>query len=228
MLLYYVGILGIDLRAGEEFEVKELARLLKTHAEHPDIRLIRKAAEALKGDKLIAYPTDTVYGLGASLFSKKAIEKIYMLKPHKKKKPLTFVCADLKDISRYAQVSDAAYRIMKKLAPGPYTFILNATREVPRLMMTPRKTVGIRVPDNEVCQAIIAEIGNPIISTTAMSQDREYLDDPDDIMDSLGHALEYVIDIGRLPYELSTVIDLTDCDTPVIIRQGKGDISGII
>jgi tRNA threonylcarbamoyl adenosine modification protein (Sua5/YciO/YrdC/YwlC family) len=205
-----------------------LASLLKTNSDHPNIRLIRKAVEALNGDKLIAYPTDTVYGLGASLFSKKAIEKIYMLKPHKKKKPLTFVCADLKDISRYAQVSDEAYRIMRKLAPGPFTFILNATREVPRLVMTPRKTVGIRIPNDTVCQAIIAELGNPIISTSAMSQDREYLDDPDDILESLGHALEYVIDVGRLPYELSTVVDLTDNDSPVIVRQGKGDLSEVM
>ncbi len=199
-----------------------MAVILDINQKVPDARLIRKAVNALNNDKLIAYPTDTVYGLGASLFSKKAIEKIYMLKPHKKKKPLTFVCSDLKDISRYAVVSDEAYRIMKKLAPGPFTFILNATREVPRLVMTQRKTVGIRIPDNNICQAIIGELGHPIISTTAMSQDREYIDDPDLIMEQLGHALEYVIDGGTLPYELSTVIDLTDDDNLKIIREGKG------
>jgi len=207
-------------------EVIRLAQLLNINTVHPDVRLIRKAVAALRDDKMIAYPTDTVYGLGASLFSKKAIEKIYMLKPHKKKKPLTFVCADLKDISRYAHVSDEAFRIMKKLAPGPYTFILSATREVPRLVMTPRKTVGVRIPDNSVCQAIIAELGNPIISTSAMSQDREYIDDPETILDNLGHALEYVIDGGPLPYEPSTVLDLSGA-APVIVREGKGDISGL-
>jgi tRNA threonylcarbamoyl adenosine modification protein (Sua5/YciO/YrdC/YwlC family) len=200
-----------------------MAVLLNINPKIPDARLIGKAAAALNGDKLIAYPTDTVYGLGASLLSKKGIEKIYKLKPHKKKKPLTFVCAGLKDISRYAIVSDEAYRIMKKLTPGPFTFILSATREAPRLVMTHRKTVGIRIPDNAVCQAIISVLGHPIISTSAMSQDREYIDDPEVILEQLGHALEYVIDGGKLPYELSTVIDLTG--NPVVLREGKGDPS---
>ena len=152
-----------------------MAGMLKINPHVPNTRLIDMAVESLAEGGLIAYPTDTAYGIGSSLFSKKGIKRIYMLKPHKKEKPLTFLCADLKDISRYAHVSDEAYRIMKRLTPGPFTFILNATREAPKLMMTNRKTVGIRVPDNRVCQALIAGLGNPIISTTAMTQSREYL-----------------------------------------------------
>jgi tRNA threonylcarbamoyl adenosine modification protein (Sua5/YciO/YrdC/YwlC family) len=200
----------------------DMARMLKVNPHVPHTRLIDMAAESLAGGGLISYPTDTAYGIGSSLVSKRGIERIYMLKPHKKKKPLTFLCSDLKDISRYAHVSDEAYRIMKRLTPGPFTFILHATREVPKLVMTPRKTVGIRVPDNTICQALIRTNGNPIISTTAMTQSREYIDDPDEIMKSLGHALDYVIDGGRLTYALSTVLDLTDGAAPVIIRQGRG------
>lgn len=199
-----------------------MAGLLKVNFYIPNVRLIGMAVEALSGGGLIAYPTDTAYGLGTDLHSKKGIEKIYMLKPHKKKKPLTFLCSDLKDISRYAHVSDEAYRVMKRLTPGPFTFVLHATKEVPKLVMTPRKTVGIRVPDNTICQALISGLGRPIISTTAQSQNREYIDDPDQIMRSLGHALDYVIDGGQLPYALSTVIDLTDGAAPTVIRQGKG------
>ncbi|HOO55873.1 MAG TPA: L-threonylcarbamoyladenylate synthase [bacterium] len=202
-----------------------MARILKINQEYPQGRLIGQAVEALNNNHLIAYPTDTTYGLGASLFSKKAIERIYLLKPHKKTKPLTFLCADLSDISNYAYVPDDAYRIMKKLTPGPFTFILNATKEVPKLVMTKRKTVGIRVPGDNICQALIRELGNPIISTTAVNQNREYFDDPDLIKDSLGHALEYVIDGGIRPYDQSTVIDFSGGDEPVVIREGKGDVS---
>ncbi|HOC94003.1 MAG TPA: L-threonylcarbamoyladenylate synthase [bacterium] len=202
-----------------------MARIIELSPDHPQPRLVSFAVSALRDDGLVAYPTDTTYGIGASLMSKKAIERIYTLKPHKKKKPLTFLCSDLKDISRYALVPDGAYRIMRKLTPGPFTFILQATREVPRLVMTPRKTVGIRVPDNVVSQAIISELGNPIIGTTAMNSGREYMDDPSDINDSIGHALDFVIDAGIIPYELSTIIDFTQGDEPVIIREGKGDPS---
>lgn len=201
---------------------------LRVNLEYPQKRHIDRMVEALKDDGLIIYPTDTTYGLGGSLFSKKAIEKIYMLKPHKKKKPLTFLCSDLKDISRYAHVPDLAYRVMKRLIPGPYTFILEATREVPKLVMTNRKTVGIRVPDNNICLQLVEGLGNPIISTTAVSAQKEYFDDPYDLRDRLGHAVDYIVDGGLLAFDPSTVIDLTDPDGVKIIREGKGDISNVI
>lgn len=201
---------------------------LKINLEHPQKRHIDRIVESLRDDGLVVYPTDTTYGLGGSLFSKKAVERIYMLKPHKKKKPLTFICADLKDISRYAYVSDLAYRVMKRLIPGPYTFILEATREVPKLVMTNRKTVGIRVPDNNVCRMLIEGLGNPIISTTAVSMQKEYFDDPYDLRASLGHAVDYIVDSGPLAFEPSTVIDLTDASDVSVIREGKGPIEGLI
>lgn len=200
---------------------------LRVNLEYPQKRHIEKLVESLRNDGLIIYPTDTTYGLGGSLMSKKAIDKIYLLKPHKKKKPLTFLCSDLKHISTYANVSDLAYRVMKRLIPGPYTFILEATREVPKLVMTNRKTVGIRVPDNNICLQIIEELGNPIISTTAVSAQKEYFDDPYDLRDRMGHAVDYIVDGGLLAFEPSTVIDLTNPNEVTIIREGKGDISNI-
>ncbi len=201
--------------------------LLKVNPTYPQKRQIGRAVDSLRKSGVIIYPTDTTYGMGADLFNKKGIDRIYRLKPHKKKRALSFICADLKDISRYAQVSNAAYRVMKELLPGPYTFILNATKEVPKLVMTKRKTVGIRVPDNNICQALIEELGNPIISTTAMASDRSYYDDPDDISDKLGHAVDYILDGGIIPREPSTVIDFSEGDDVLIVREGKGTTKGI-
>jgi len=203
-----------------------MAVVLKANPVHPQKRHIEHVVDSLRNAGMIVYPTDTTYGLGADLFSKKGIDRIYRIKPQKKKKPLSFICADLKDISRYAHVSDSAYRIMKRLLPGPYTFVLPATREVPRLVMTKRKTVGIRVPDNNICLEIVRALGNPVISTSATS-DQKYFDDPDIIEDKLGHAVDYILDGGIIPFEPSTVIDFTDGDEPVLLREGKGDLSSI-
>lgn len=197
-------------------------QILKINPQYPQKRLIDKVVDSLRNGGLIAYPTDTTYGIGADLFNKKAVDKIYRLKPHKKNKMLAFICADLKDISRYAFVSDEAYRAMKKHLPGPYTFVLPAAREVPSLVMTKRKTVGIRVPDNDIAQAIVRELGNPIITTSTTRRENDIFDDPLEIRDSLGHALDYVIDGGLLPVEPSTVIDLSGLE-PEVIREGKGD-----
>lgn len=201
--------------------------LLKVNNSYPQKRHIGRVVDSLRKSGIIIYPTDTTYGLGADLFDKKGIDRIYRMKPQKKKTGLSFICSDLKDISRYAHVSDAAYRVMKELLPGPYTFILYATKEVPKLVMTKRKTVGIRVPENNICRALIEELGNPIISTTAVTSDDTYYDDPDDINDKLGHAVDYVIDGGVIPRKPSTVIDFSGGDEAVILREGKGPIRGI-
>lgn len=202
-------------------------QILKINPLYPQKRLVSKVVDSLRGGGLIAYPTDTTYGIGADLFNKKAVDRIYQLKPHKKLKMLAFICADLKDISRYAFVSDEAYRAMKKHLPGPYTFVLPASREVPKLVLTKRKTVGIRVPDNIIAQTIVSELGNPIITTSATRHENDIFDDPLEIHKIMGHALDYVIDGGIMPVEPSTVIDLSGVE-PELIRKGKGDITPFV
>jgi len=196
---------------------------LVIHPENPQVRHIRAAAEVLENGGLIVYPTDSVYGLGCDLFNKNAIEKIYQRKGHDKRKVLSFICPDLKEISEYAYVPDFAYKIMRRLLPGPYTFILNATKRVPRILLEKRKTVGIRVPDNVVCQALLAEFGRPIISTSARLADQPLLIDPDEIAETFERIAEIFLDSGPGGLESSTVIDFTG-DEPEIIRQGKGKL----
>lgn len=191
---------------------------------YPVRKAVDRAVRVLKEGGVIVYPTDTTYGIGCDLFNKDAIEKVYWLKRMQRQKPLSFICADLKDIAKYAQVSNYAYQTMRKLLPGPYTFILPATRIVPKMMITKRKTVGIRVPDNEVCLAIVAALGNPVISTSASVMDEEILSDPEEIEKTFGHGADLIIDTGPLVSQLSSVVDLID-DNPVVVREGLGDVS---
>ena len=146
--------------------------ILDINPENPQKRLINKVVQILEQGGLIIYPTDTFYGIGCDLFNKKAIQRIYQLKKRPLTKPFSFVCANLKDISLYARVSNLAYRIMKRSLPGPYTFILEGTRLVPKLMLTKRKTAGIRVPNNRICLSIVEGLGRPIISTSIDFQDQ--------------------------------------------------------
>jgi tRNA threonylcarbamoyl adenosine modification protein (Sua5/YciO/YrdC/YwlC family) len=193
------------------------------HPQNPQGRYLKAAADVLREGGLIVYPTDSVYGLGCDLFNKKAIEKIYHTKGDDKRKLLSFICPDLKGISEYAYVSNSAYKIMRRLLPGPYTFILNATKQVPRILLEKRTTVGIRVPDNIVCQALLSEFGKPIISTSACLQDQDFLGDPEEIASTFAHMVDIFLDVGPGGLELSTVIDLTQGE-PVLIRQGKGKL----
>lgn len=189
---------------------------------NPQSRLIRMAAEALRDGKILAFPTDTVYGLGCSIGEKKAMERLYQLKRVDKGHPMALLCADLKSVARYAHVSTPAYKIMRHLLPGPFTFILPATHEVPKLMLMKQHTVGIRVPDNKVIQDLVLEVGQPILSTSAEVPDYELFITAEDVEDALGKQLAYIIDGGILPDERSTVVDLTG-DEPVVLRQGKGN-----
>ena len=198
--------------------------LIRINPKNPQPRLIRKVVEVLEDAGVIAYPTDTVYGFGCSLHNKRAIERIYQIKRSEKNRPFSFICADLKDISLYCKVSNYAYKTMKRLLPGPYTFILEGTKLVPKIMLTRRLTAGIRVPGNPICLALVRELGHPIISTSAMLPNGEVLYDPADIDRHLGRSLDWVIDGGVLVSEPSSVIDLTG-DTPKVLRQGKGDVS---
>ncbi|MCJ7776395.1 MAG: L-threonylcarbamoyladenylate synthase [Desulfobulbaceae bacterium] len=193
--------------------------MLSINADNPQQRLINRVCEVLEEGGLIVYPTDTFYGIGCDLFNKRGIQLIYRLKNRPLKKPFSFLCDSLKEVSRYALVSNYAYKTMKRLLPGPYTFILEGTRLVPKIMLTKRKTVGIRVPDNEICLDIIRTFGRPIISTSAV------FDDPQSIEEAYGSFLDVIIDGGVLYQSPSSVVSLID-DIPEVIREGKGDVSG--
>jgi tRNA threonylcarbamoyl adenosine modification protein (Sua5/YciO/YrdC/YwlC family) len=192
--------------------------LISVNPNNPQKRLVTKVVEVLDRGGLIVYPTDTFYGIGCDLFNKRAITRIYQLKRRPLTKPFSFVCADLKDISLYAKVSNYAYRVMKRSLPGPYTFILEGTRLVPKLMLTSRHTVGIRVPNNKICLAIVKKLGRPIISTSID------LAEPSEIHNTYSSSVEIVIDGGVISYEPSTVISLVD-DNPEVLREGKGEIN---
>lgn len=198
--------------------------LIRINPKNPQPRLVRKVVEVLNAGGVIAYPTDTIYGFGCSLYNKKGIERIYQIKRSEKNRPFSFICADLKDISLYAKVSNYAYKTMRRLLPGPYTFILEGTKLVPKIMLTKRMTAGIRVPNNPICLSIVRELGHPVISTSAMRPDGSVYTDPAEIENELGKVLDLVIDGGLLVSESSSVIDLTD-DIPKVLRKGKGDVS---
>jgi tRNA threonylcarbamoyl adenosine modification protein (Sua5/YciO/YrdC/YwlC family) len=198
--------------------------IIEINPENPQKRLIRKVVEVLKKDGIIAYPTDTYYGIGCDIMNKKAIEKIYLLKQREKNRPFSFICSGLKNISDYAKVSNYAYKTMKRLLPGPYTFILEGSKLVPKIMLTNRKTAGIRVPDNKICLALVEEIGNPIITTSATTPDGSVFDNPSLINEYYRTRIDMVIDGGPVPGQPSSVISLIN-DIPEIIREGLGDTS---
>ena len=201
--------------------------LMRINPQNPQPRLIRQVIEILNKGGVIAYPTDTVYGLGCSLYNKKGIERIYLIKRSEKSQPFSFICADLKDISLYCKVSNYAYKTMKRLLPGPYTFVLEGTKLVPKIMLTRRMTAGIRVPHNPICLSIVKGLGHPVISTSARLPGGEVLYDPAEIEGKLGKALDLVIDGGLCVSEPSSVIDLTE-DRPKVLRKGKGDVSSFL
>ena len=198
--------------------------LLKINPDNPQQRLVAQAVAIFRQGGIVAYATDTVYGIGCDIMNKKAIEKIYQIKQRDKKKPFSFMCSDLKNISRYAKVSNYAYKTMRRLLPGPYTFVLEGSREVPKMMLTPRKTAGIRVPDHALCLAMVQGLGNPILTTSAATPAGDLLREPWLVEDQFGKQLDLVIDGGQVPGEPSSVISLID-DDPVVIRQGAGDVS---
>ncbi len=194
--------------------------ILELDPERPVPRKIRQIVEALRKGEVVIYPTDTCYGMGADIFNKKAIEKVYQIKGIPKTQPFSFICADLSHISQYARVSDLAYRILKRYLPGPYTFILEGSRQVPKMMLTKRKTVGIRIPDHPVCLEIVRQLGNPIISTT-VSQADEVFSDPREMAKRFGKQIPIIVDSGIITPEPSSVISLVD-DKIEVLRRGKG------
>jgi tRNA threonylcarbamoyl adenosine modification protein (Sua5/YciO/YrdC/YwlC family) len=197
---------------------------VEINPDNPQQRSLNKIVEIVKAGGIVAYPTDTYYGIGCDIMNKRAIQKIYQIKQRNKYKPFSFICSNLKNISHYAKISNYAYRTMKRLLPGPYTFILEGSKLVPKIMLTKRKTAGIRVPDNNICINLVETLGNPILSTTANLPDGTLLNEPFLIDDHLGHLIDVVIDGGPVPCQPSSVVSLID-DIPEIIREGLGDVS---
>ena len=191
----------------------------------PNARQVRRIAEIIKQGGLVVYPTDTIYGLGCDIMNKRSVEKVYQMKGKDRKHPLSFICPDLKDIARFAVVSNIAYRLMKRILPGAYTVILPASREAPRLMMSKSATVGIRVPDHPVTQMLLENLDNPIVTTSVPSPENVQFDDPEEIAHRLPF-LDGIINCGLIAPQPSTIIDLTT-DVPRLIRQGKGSIDSI-
>lgn len=198
--------------------------LIEINPDNPQPRLIAHVVNILMNGGVIAYPTDTTYGIGCSILNKKALERIYQIKQRERNKPVSFICSDLSEISRYAQVSTYAFKTMKRFLPGPYTFVLEASRTVPDLLLTRQKTVGIRIPDNEICLALVRKLGHPIITTSANLSGEEPLGDPFILDEELGNQLDLVINGGILSAAVSSVVSLVG-DVPRMLRQGIGDVS---
>ncbi len=201
-----------------------MADVLSIDPEHLKGRHLRRAVEVLGGGGVLIYPTDTIYGLGCDITQKTAIERIRRIKGRDARKPMSFVCADLNDIARYARVSNYAYRILRRLLPGPYTFVLPATKETPRLLRSRQKTVGIRIPDHPVTAAIVKELGQPILSTSANRSEQDAITDPWQLEEELGHDVDLILECGQLPVLPSSVVSLVG-DEAVVLRRGSGDLS---
>ncbi len=203
-----------------------MATIYKVHPDNPQPRKIEAIRDALKKGAVILYPTDTVYAIGCDLTVKSAVQRVRQLKQIANEKPLTFMCSSLSNIAQYAWVNDPSYRTIRRLIPGPYTFLLPATKLVPKLVMSPkRQTTGIRVPDSPICLALIESLGNPIVSTSALS----ILLGVEDInpskavlFDTVGPQVDLIVDNdAAMQYGLSTIVDLTDPDNPSLERKGR-------
>lgn len=201
-----------------------MSQFFQIHPETPQKRLINQAVDILRKGGVIVYPTDSAYALGCHLGDKQAADRIKRIRRLDDKHNFTLMCRDLSDVGVYAKVDNTQYRLLKTFTPGPYTFILDATSEVPRRLQHPkRRSIGLRVPDNAIVQALLGELGEPIMSSTLILPGQEHpMTDPEDIREALEHELDLIIDGGFCGLEATTVVNL--CDTvPEIIRVGKGD-----
>lgn len=203
-----------------------MSPFLQIHPANPQPRLIERVVERLRAGAVIVYPTDSSYAFGCRLGDKAAAERIRHLRQTDRHHHFTLICRDLAEIATYAKVDNQRYRLLKAATPGPFTFILQATHEVPRRLQHPRrKTIGIRVPDNVIARALLAHLGEPIMSCTLILPGDDWpLHDPEEIGERLGHDVEVMIDGGLAQREPTTVLDLTGA-APVLIRQGLGDAS---
>ncbi len=203
-----------------------MAQFFDIHPDNPQMRLIQQAVRIIDQGGLIVYPTDSSYALGCHIGDKSAMERIQRLRKLDKKHHFTLVCSDLSEIGSYAKVDNSSYRLMKALTPGPYTFLLKATSDVPRRLMNPkRKTIGVRVPDNVITHAILDELGQPIMSSTLIEPGKyDAMDDAQMIREKFEHSVDLVIDGGSCGIDPTTVVNLID-GSPEILRYGKGDVS---
>ena len=201
-----------------------MAQLFEIHPENPQVRLVRRAAEIIRAGGVIVYPTDSCYALGCHLGDKQAIERIRRIRRADEHHPFTLVCRDLSEISRYARIDNRQYRLLRKFTPGPYTFLLRATRETPKRLQNPRqRTIGIRVPDHPVPQLLLRELAEPIMSSTLMLPGDDLpLTDAHEIRERLEHLVDVVLDGGNCGLEPTTIIDLA-AGVPAIVRRGRGD-----
>lgn len=201
--------------------------LVAINPDHPEPRKVARAVEALRAGEVIAYPTDTVYGLGCDMTNKKAVDRLYAIKQMQASHPLAIICPDLGEIAKYAIVDNQVYRVLRRFLPGPYCFVLEATREVPRVLHLKRKTIGIRIPAHEVIRAVARELGRPVISTTASKpgNDEPYVD-PSEIDDDF-RGLGLVLDAGGGGVVPTTVVDLT-ASPPDVLREGAGPVDAFL
>jgi tRNA threonylcarbamoyl adenosine modification protein (Sua5/YciO/YrdC/YwlC family) len=202
-----------------------MSQFFQIHPDNPQARLVRQAVDIIRQGGVVVYPTDSAYALGCHIGDKQALDRIRRIRKLDDRHNFTLVCRDLSEIATYSRVDNKVYRLLRACTPGPYTFILKATSEVPRRLLHPkRKTVGLRVPENAIASALLADLGEPLMSVTLIMPGEEYpLIDPYDIRELLEHEVDLVIDGGYCGMEATTVVDLAD-DTPLILRAGKGDI----
>jgi tRNA threonylcarbamoyl adenosine modification protein (Sua5/YciO/YrdC/YwlC family) len=203
-----------------------MAFLLSIHPVNPQPRLVRQAIASIRDGSVVVYPTDSSYALGCLIGDKEAMERIRRIRNADKNHNFTLVCRDLSEIARYARVDNTQYRTLRAFTPGPYTFLLEATREVPKRLQNPkRRTIGIRVPDNAIVRMLLAELGEPIMSSTLLLPGESApMTDPQEIKDRLEHAVDLVIDGGPGGFEPSSIVDLSG-PAPLVVRRGKGDVS---
>ncbi|MGR3984077.1 MAG: L-threonylcarbamoyladenylate synthase [Gammaproteobacteria bacterium] len=206
-----------------------MSQYFKAHPSNPQPRLIRQAVGIIRAEGVIAYPTDSSYALGCAIGNKPAMERIRRIRQVDAEHNFTLVCKDLSELSVYAAVNNDAYRLLKRFTPGPYTFILEATREVPRRLQHPRRrSIGLRVPDYPIVSALLAQLGEPLMSSTLiMPGERLPLNDPEDIRERLEHAVDLVIDGGPCDWLPTSVVDLVS-GAPQVRREGKGDVSAFV
>lgn len=202
--------------------------ILPIHPDNPQKNRIIQVAEASRKGEVIAYPTDSTYALGCQIGNKIALERIKKIRQLDENHKFTLICRDLSELGNYAKVNNNAFRLIKALVPGPYTFILQATREVPkRLLHSKQKTIGIRIPDHKLLQAVLAELDAPLMNTTLQLPGMQYpLTTPVEIKDLVGNRVDLIVEGGSTGIELTTVIDLVE--EPVLVRQGKGDITSVL